>query len=328
MKAITYYRYGPPEVLQLEDVELPTPRANEVRIKIGATAITKGDCELRSPEIPSLVWFIVRVFFGFRKPRKKILGAYLAGEVDAVGTAVQRFKKGDRIFGTTGPKFGAYAQYVCLPESEALTTLPPNLTYADAAPLALGLDGVHFLRKAKIKNGDKVLINGAGGGIGTYALQIAKYHGAEVTAVDSSDKLDMLRSIGADAVIDYTQGDFSKNGATYDIVFDVIGQVSCARNLSLLKPRGRYISANPELIHLMRGLWTSISSSKKVMTGLAGGSQEDLDFLRQLAEAGQLKTIIDSTFAPEQMVAAHHYVETETKKGNALLLFHPPASSK
>ena len=237
MKAVLYYRYGPPDVLQLKEVEKPIPKANEILLKIRASAITMGDCEMRSPKIPNLTWFMARLFFGLRKPRKRILGSYLAGEVESVGVDVKSFKKGDQLFGIS-PRFGAHAEYICLSDKYALSRLPSNMTYEEAAPVGLGLDSLHFLKKVKIKKGEEVLINGAGGGIGTYAVQLAKDFGATVTAVDSNNKLQMLRSIGADKVIDYREGDFTNKGTTYDIVFDVVGTLSHTRSLRLLKKMG------------------------------------------------------------------------------------------
>ncbi len=319
MKAIFYNRYGPPEVLHLKTVEKPVPKANEVLLKIHAAAVTMGDCEMRSPKIPNFTWFIVRLFFGLRKPRKKILGSYLAGEVEVAGDAVKSFKKGDQLFGIS-TRFGAYAEYLCLPEKAILTTLPSNMSYGEAAPVALGLDSLHFLKKAGIGAGQKVLINGAGGGIGTYAVQLARYYGAEVTAVDSADKLDMLRAVGANKVIDYTAGDFTKNGERYDIVFDVVGALSYRRGLRLLNKKGRYISAIPLVSRLIPNLWVSLTSKKKMMTGLANPAAEDLDFLKELIEAEHLKTIIDRNYALEEIADAHSYVEQELKKGNVVLL--------
>lgn len=318
MKAIVYTKYGPPDVLQLKEVEKPIPKINEVVLKIHASAVTMGDCEMRSPKIPNLTWFIVRLFFGLRKPRKTILGSYLAGEIESVGEEVKSFKKGDRLFGIS-TRFGSHAEYICLLDTCILTELPNNMTYEEAAPVALALDSLHFLKKAKISDKDEVLINGAGGGIGTYAVQLAKYFGAKVTAVDSADKLEMLHAVGADKVIDYKEGDFTKNEVTYDIVFDVVGALSYKQSLRLLNKKGRYISAVPLLSRLFPGLWTSLTSKKKMMTGLTSPHVGDLDFLKELIEAGQLKTVIDRRYSLDEAADAHRYIEQGRKKGNVVI---------
>lgn len=318
MKAIFFDRYGTPEVLYLKEVEKPTPGANEILLKIHASAVTMGDCELRSPEIPSFTWFLARLFFGLRKPRRRILGSYLAGEIVSVGEEVKSFRKGDQLFGVS-TRFGAYAEYICLPDTAALTTLPANMTFEEAAPVTLGLDSLHFLQKAMISNNEEVLINGAGGGIGTYAIQLARYFGAKVTAVDSADKLEMLRSVGADKVIDYTEGDFTRNGTTYDIVFDVVGKLSHRRSLRLLNENGRYISAIPLLSRVFPSLWISLTTKKKMMTGLTDPKVEDLNFLKELIEADRLKTIIDRSYRLEEVADAHRYIEQGLKKGNVVI---------
>src|SRR3989449_10934897 len=246
MKAIVCTRYGPPEVLQLRDVEKPTPKANEVLIKVHAATVTKGDCELRSLNLPLLWKFVLRVGFGIRAPRKKILGQELAREIEAVGNDVTLFKKGDQVFANTGLHLGAYAEYDCLPEKGLIVTRPVNMTYEEAAAVPVGgLHALQYLRKANIQSGQKVLINGAGGSIGTVAVQLAKYYGAEVTGVDSTGKLDMLRSIGVDRVVDYTREDFTKNGEKYDVIFDTVGKSSYSRSIGSLKEKGFYLLGNP-----------------------------------------------------------------------------------
>ena len=282
--------------------------------------VTKGDCELRSPKIPNLIWLIVRIFFGLTRPRKKILGGYLAGEIEAIGKDVKQFRKGDQVFASTGARFGAYAEYVCLPSTYAMAIKPSNITYEEAASIPLGLEGLHFLRKGNIRSGEKVLVNGAGGSMGTFAVQIAKYFGAEVTGVDSTGKLDMLRSIGSDNVIDYTQEDFTKNGKTYDVIFNVVSKSSFSRNVRSLKQNGRYLLVNPNgLSQMIRGLWTSVISNKKVISQFASHKIEDLIFLKELIEKGKIKLIIDRSYPLEQIVEAHRYVETGHKKGNVVI---------
>lgn len=318
MKAILYERYGPPEVLHLKEVDQPIPGPKEILVKIRASAVTMGDCEMRSPEIPNLTYFIFRLFFGLRKPRRKILGSYFAGVVEATGPMVTSYNKGDQLFGIS-QGFGAHAEYLCLPEASTLTALPSNITFEEAAPVALGLDSLHFLKKAKIRNGDEVMINGAGGGIGTYAVQLARHFGARVTAVDSGDKLPMLRDIGAHEVIDYRAGDFSNNGCTYDIVFDVVGALSPKRGCRLLTDRGRYISAIPLLSRVPQHLWISLTSNKKMMTGLTTPRTEALEYLSSLMMAGQLKTVVDKCYPLEQTAEAHRYIEQGLKKGNVVI---------
>src|SRR3990172_2831 len=262
MKAIVWTRYGPPDVLQLRDVEQPTPKANEVLIRVLATTVTAGDCEMRSLRIPVSLRLLLRMYNGLRKPKRvTILGQEVAGEIESVGRDVRHRKNGDHVFAATGIHFGAYAEYICLPE-DGMETKPANITYEEAAAIPVGgLNALHFLRKASIRSGHKVLINGAGGSIGTMAVQLAKSFGAEVTAVDSTRKLDMLRSIGADHVIDYTQEDFTKIGDTYDVIFDVVGKGPFSGCLRSLKERGIYLVGNPTLSRRVRGRWASTTCS-------------------------------------------------------------------
>jgi NADPH:quinone reductase-like Zn-dependent oxidoreductase len=242
MKAIVLTKFGPPDVLQLQEVAKPTPKDKEVLIRIYATTVTAGDCELRRLKAPLALRLPIRIFVGLIRPRPIILGQELAGEIEAVGKEVTRFRRGDQVFGWSGLRLGAYAEYTCLPEDGVLAIKPSTMTYEEAAALPVGgLDAVYFMRKGNIQPGQKVLINGAGGSIGTFAIQLAKYFGADVTAVDSTGKLDMLRSIGADHVIDYTQEDFTKNGETYDVIFDVVGKSSFSRSVRLLTHNGRYL---------------------------------------------------------------------------------------
>ncbi|MBA7485543.1 alcohol dehydrogenase [subsurface metagenome] len=325
MKAIVCTKYGSPDVLQLKEVEKPTPKDNEVLIRIYATTVTAGDCELRSLKFPILLQLLMRIGFGFRGPRKKILGQELAGEIEAVGKDVKRFRKGDQVFAATGFSMGAYAEFICLPEEpkemEGLLAIKPaNMTYEEAAAVPTGgLNALHFLRKGNIRSGQKVLINGAGGSIGTFAIQLAKYFGAEVTGVDSTRKLDMLRSIGADQVIDYTQEDFTKSGQTYDVIFDIVGKSSFSGCMRSLKKEGIYLSANPGLSQMVRGQWTSKTSSKKVIVETASYKTEDLIFLKELIEVGKIKSIIDRRYSLEQIPEAHSYVEKGHKKGNVVI---------
>jgi NADPH:quinone reductase-like Zn-dependent oxidoreductase len=323
MKAIVCTKYGPPDVLQLQEVTKPTPKDHEVLIRIYATTVTAADCELRGLKFPLLLQIIMRIGFGFKGPRKKIPGQELAGEIEAVGKDVKRFRKGDQVVGWSGFRLGAYAEYTCLPEDGVLVIKPSNMTYEEAAPLPVGgLEAVYFLKRGNIQRGQKVLINGAGGSIGTFAIQLARYFGADVTAVDSTEKLDMLRSLGVDHVIDYTQEDFTKGGETYNVIFDVIGKSSFSRSLRSLTPNGRYLLGNPRLSQRVRGPWTSMRSSKKVIpyaARAASESTEDFNFLKGLIEAGQIQSVIDRCYALEQTAEAHRYVDTGHKKGNVVI---------
>jgi len=325
MKAIVWTEYGPPDVLQLKEVEKPTPKDNEVLVKVYATTVTAGDCEQRSLRLP--IWYALsmRAYVGLKRPKRvTILGMELAGEIEAVGKDVKLFRKGDQVFAATGfVGMGACAEYICLPEEPeegALAIKPANMTYEEAAAVPVGgLEALHFLRQGSIQSGQKVLINGAGGTIGTFAVQLAKCFGAEVTGVDSTGKLDMLRSIGADQVIDYTQEDFTRSGETYDLIFDVVGKSSFSGSIRSLKQNGRYLIANPGLSQMVRGRWTSMTSSKKAISGAASGTTEDLIFLKELIEEGKIRSVIDRRYPLEQTAEAHRYVETGHKKGNVVI---------
>ena len=326
MKAIIWTKYGPPEGLQFQEVEKPVPKDDEILIKVHATTVTAGDCEMRRLELPLMLSFPMRLYAGIIRPKRLlILGQELAGEVEDVGAQVKSYKKGDQVFGTTGFGFGAYAEYICLPEEPddtqgALAPKPTNLTYEEAAAVpTAGFEALHFLRKANIQPGNKVLIIGAGGSIGTFSIQLAKYYGAEVTGVDSTEKLDMLRSIGADHVIDYTKGDYTKTGESYDLIIDVVGKGSVSRRLKLLKQNGYYFLAYAGLSHILFSLWTSITSQKKLKIESSSQKKEDLIFLKELIEAGKIKPIIDKRYPLEQISEAHRYAETGAKKGNIVI---------
>lgn len=326
MKAIVWTKYGSPDGLQLKDVEKPVPKENEILVKIHATTITAGDCEMRRLELPLGLSFPVRIYAGLLKPKRiPILGQELAGEVEEVGANVSSYKLGDQVFGTTGFGFGAYAEYVCLPEKpdDAQGTLAPkptNLTYEEAAAVpTAGFEALHFLRKADIQPGKKVLIIGAGGSIGTFAIQLAKHFGAEVTGVDSTEKMDMLRSIGATHVIDYTKEDYTKRSESYDLIIDVVGRRGVPRRLKLLKPDGYYFLAYAGLSHILLSLWTSLTSKKKFKIEASSQTKEDLLFIKELIETGKLKTIVDRSFSLEQVPEAHRYVEAGGKKGNVVI---------
>jgi len=320
MKAIVCAKYGPPDVLQLEEVRQPTPKDNEVLIRIHAATVARGDCELRGLNVPILMGLMMRIAFGFRGPRRKILGQELAGEIESVGSKVKLFRKGDQVFALTGLHLGAYAEYVCLPEDGLVATKPSNMTYVEAAAVPVGgLHAFHFLSRGDIQSGQKVLIIGAGGSIGTFAIQIAKSLGAEVTGVDSTGKLDVVRSIGADHVIDYTREDFTKGGETYDVIFDAVGKGSFSGCVRSLKEDGVYLLGNPGLSQQVRAKWASMTSSKKVIGGMFSYKSDDLIHLRELIEAGKIRSVIDRRYPLEEIVEGHRYVDTGQKTGNVVI---------
>ncbi|MFW9956388.1 MAG: NAD(P)-dependent alcohol dehydrogenase [Candidatus Thorarchaeota archaeon] len=325
MKAIIWTKYGPPEVLQLREVPKPSPKDNEVLIKVHATTVTIGDCEMRRLEYPLMTELILRMYIGFRKPtRITVLGMEFSGVIEEVGKDVIEFKKGDQVFAATGfIGTGACAEYICLPEKPeagAIALKPANLTFYDAAAVPVGgLEALSLLKRGNIQPGQEVLIIGGGGTIGPYAIQLAKFFGAVVTAIDSTKKLEVLRSIGADHTIDFTQEDFTKSDKKYDIIFDVIGTSSYSGCVRSLKENGIYLLTYPKLGRSIRGRWTSRRSNKKVIGGTSADSVEDLNFLRELIETGDLKPVIDSYFPLEKTEEAHRYVETGEKIGNVVI---------
>ncbi|MCG8350860.1 MAG: NAD(P)-dependent alcohol dehydrogenase [Chloroflexales bacterium] len=315
MKAIVYTHYGPPDVLELKEIAKPVPKDNEVLIRVYATTVTAADGMVRRGEP---LWG--RIIIGLRKPRKKLLGLELAGEIESVGKDVKRFRKGDQVFGFTGFGVGAYAQYTCMPEKGSLVTKPANMTYEEAAAAVDGAStALFFLRdKAHIQSGQQVLINGASGSIGTFAVQLAKYFGAEVTGVCSATNVAMVKSLGADQVIDYTQEDFTQRVETYDIIFDTVGKTSFSRCKGSLKQNGCYLPTIG-LINYLLMLWTSIMGGKKVISGMSIEKTEALIFLKGLIEVGKIKPVIDRHYPLEQIAEAHRYVDTGHKKGNVVI---------
>lgn len=316
MKAIAWTGYGAPEVLNVKEFAKPSPKNNEVLIKIHASAVTAGDCRLRACKVPAGFWLLTRLAFGLTRPRPPISGMDLSGQIEAVGKGVSSFLAGDRVYGTTGMRLGANAEYICLPESSALVKMPDNADYEQAAAAIFGgLTAIHFLRgKANIQRGHKVLINGASGAVGTAAVQLATYFGAEVTAVCSTANIALVESLGANKVIDYTKQDFSNNKARYDVILDAVGNLSLSQCKGVLAEQGKLILLNTDLL-------TNLLSvlRRDLICGVAAESKAGLDFLSERIEAGEFVAVIDRTYPPEQIAEAHRYVDTGHKKGNVVL---------
>ncbi|MFC1950802.1 NAD(P)-dependent alcohol dehydrogenase [Chloroflexota bacterium] len=320
MKAVICTKYGPPEVLQLAEVDKPTPKDNEVLIKIYATTVHIGDTRIRSFTVPFLFKLPFRLGVGFSGPRNKVLGMELAGVIEEAGKDVAKFKVGDAVFASTDTAMGAYAEYTCMSEDKFVALKPANMTYEEAATAPNGANTAHLmLKKAKISKGQKILINGASGSVGTSAVQLAKYYGAEVTGVCSTSNLELVKSLGSDHVIDYTQEDFTQNTDAYDVVFDAVGKSSFSKSKRALKDGGIYLTTVPALGSILQKLKTSIFGSKKVALPAIGQKPEDLVFLKGLIEAGHLKAVIDKVYPLEQIVEAHAYVDTGRKKGNVAI---------
>jgi NADPH:quinone reductase-like Zn-dependent oxidoreductase len=328
MKAIVYSEYGPPDVIQLEEVTKPDPKDNEILIRVCATSVNYGDITARkfsqiTPgefNMPAPLWLPARISFGWNKPKINILGSELAGEIEAVGKEVRKFRPGDQIFAYLGMHMGANAEYVCMPEDGTVALKPANMTFEEACAIPYGgIMALSILRKVNIQAGQRVLINGASGGIGSLAVQFAKYFGAEVTGVCSSPRLEYVRSLGADKVMDYTREDFTQNGETYDVILDILGKSSFSRCKNSLTQNGCYLLASFKMKPIFQMLWTSMFGSKKVICAMASEKAKDLVFIKELIEAGKIKTIIDRRYPLEQTAEAHRYVELGHKKGNVIV---------
>ena len=322
MRAVVYDRYGPPDVLRLEDVERPVPKKDEVVVKIRAVAVTRADCATREANRRSglVVSLVSRSISGFRRPKQRILGTELAGEVEGVGANVDQFAVGDQVFGTSGFRFGAYAEFICMRESARIAHKPAGMSFEEAASVCDGgLNALWCLRLADLRKGQRILIYGASGAIGTAAVQLAKHFDADVTAVCGTKNLELVRSLGADTVIDYTQEDFTKNGQTYDVIFDAVGKHSFGRCRSSLKRGGSYL-ATDGLRNLVLAPWTARFGDKKVLFSIPPRyTKQDVVFLKELIEAGRYRAVIDRCYSLEDVVEATRYVETEHKTGNVVL---------
>jgi NADPH:quinone reductase-like Zn-dependent oxidoreductase len=320
MKAIVCTKWGPPDYFELREVAKPVPGDKEVLIKIFATTANAADTRMRMAKFPALFWLPMRLMLGFRRPRN-IMGLEFAGVIESVGKNVKRFKTGDPVFGSSGTRMGAYAEYNCQPEKAIMTIKPPNISFEEAAGVPhCGLTALHYLKKADIRSGQKVLIFGASGGIGSFAVQLSKYFGADVTGVCSTPKMGMVKSLGADKVVDYTKEDFSNSGETYDVIFDTIGKSSMSGCIKSLKKGGSYLQAvNIEIPRILGSLWMRVTSGRKVKGGVALFTRENLNFLNELLEAGKIKSFIDRIYPLEQMAEAHRYVDGGYKKGNVAI---------
>ncbi|MFT5822628.1 MAG: NADPH:quinone reductase-like Zn-dependent oxidoreductase [Crocinitomix sp.] len=315
MKAAICTKYGKPEVLQIKGVDKPTPAVDQILLKIHASSVTSGDARIRRADP-----FIIRLIFGFKGPRKSILGVVVAGEIEAIGANVSKFKVGDKVFGTTGMSFGAHAQYQSISEDGTLAVIPENMSYEDAAAIPFGgTAALYFLRKGNVSKGQKVLVFGASGALGTAAVQLAKERGTEVTAVCSGKNANLVRDLGADKVIDYTKTDFTENGVKYDVIFDTIGKSTFGKGMKSLKKDGTMLLASASVGLMMRGAVRSMFGRKKVLSGVIKETAEDMRFFKKLIEAGKLKAVVDKVYALEEISRAHAHVDGGHKKGNVII---------
>ncbi|MEZ4523467.1 MAG: NAD(P)-dependent alcohol dehydrogenase [Thermomicrobiales bacterium] len=322
MRAMVIDEYGPPDVLHMAEVPKPTPGPDDVLIRVHATQVAAADYRVRGSNFPAFAWLPARMMFGLRRPKFRILGGNFAGEVTAVGSNVRRFDVGDRVFGSTSGKFGAYAEFLCIPDDTAMTKMPAGMTYEEAAAIPFGaLTATFWLRdKCDIKPGQDVLIYGASGAVGTAAVQLAKHFGAAVTGVCSTANAELVESLGADRVIDYTKTDFTKEGRRYDVIFETVGKSSVAGGMGVLKDNGIYLANAIGMSTLAQMLRYSVGSSKKIIGTVARFSREDLEFIRDLYDAGEFKAVIDRSYPFEEMPEAHRYADTGHKKGNVVVM--------
>ncbi len=327
MKAIIWTKYGTPEGLKLQEVAKPVPKENEVLVKIHAATVTAGDCEMRRLALPLMLSFPMRIYTGLLRPKRvRVLGQEVAGEVMEAGENVRSFKVGDQVFGTTGFSFGGYAEYICLPGEPkemggTLAIKPANISYAEAAAVPVaGFEALHFVRRANLQLGKKVLVIGAGGSIGTFSIQLAKHYGAEVTAVDSTDKLALLTSLGADHVIDYTKEDYTRKGQVYDLIIDVVGRKGVSDRLKLLADDGIYFLAFATLGNALLARWAAMTGGKQLKIESSSQKKEDLIILKELIETGVLKSVIGKSFPLAQTAEAHRFAESGGKQGNIAII--------
>jgi NADPH:quinone reductase-like Zn-dependent oxidoreductase len=320
MQAFVYRRYGGPEVVERADVPKPVPRANEVLVRIRATTVTSGDWRVRTLCVPTGLGLMARLAFGITRPRQPVMGSEMAGTIESVGKDVTRFRVGDEVFGFPGGAMGCHAQYRAMPEDGRVARKPANLSFEEAASLPFGAStSLHFLRKANVRLGDKVLVIGASGGVGTSMVQLAKHFGAEVTGVTSTNNLALVTSLGADKVIDYTRADFTALGETYDIIVDTVGKTSFARCKPVLKDKGRLLAVAAGVPEMLATLWAPLTGSQRVVAGPAAERVSDLAEMAALAEAGALRPVIDRRYRFAQMAEAHAYVETGRKRGSVVV---------
>lgn len=321
MKAIVYETYGSADVLEFKEVEKPVPKRNQVLIKIHATTVTSADWRVRSLTVPTGFRLMMRLVFGFSKPKQPILGSELAGVIESVGNSVTQFKVGDAVFAFADADMGCHAQYKCMSQDSAIALKPANMSFEEAAAMSFGgTTALNFFKRAKLQPGESVLINGASGAVGTAAVQLAKHFGADVTAVCSTPNMELVASIGADHVIDYTSEDFTQNGRTYDVIMDTAGTAPFNRSKVSLKPKGRLLLVLAGLPDMLPMLWVSLLSNKKIIAGPAFGKASDLCFLADLASASKFKPVIDRCYPLERIADAHRYVDTGRKKGNVVIV--------
>lgn len=320
MKAMVYRKYGSPDVLQLEELETPIPKDDEVLIKIHASAVTMGDCEIRSGKMDNFIWFIIRIMFGFFKPKYPVLGQELAGTIEAVGKDITKFKAGDKVFACTDQNMGGSAEYICLPLSRSIAKMPEKMSCAEAASTPVGFTNAqHFLKLAEVKKGEKVLVVGGSGIIGMFAVQLAHLAGAEVTAVGNHKSLEVMKKFGATHVIDYEQANYWDSGEQYDIVFEAVGKSPFGKALQTTAKNGRLIIANPIMNQLLRVAFINKFTSKRVVWQFASDTSEQLEELAQLVDAGDITTVIDRHYKLEDAADAHRYIETGYKTGGVIL---------